>query len=460
MARPLGRSALQAVLALLLTVLVLPAAFAAEERISERLFLVRDKPGTATQFQMIVHAGCLEEANGQCRGLAHYLEHLVLVGRNPEHKDAGVRLIPDGAMNGWTTQRSTRYWHSAPAREAGPKADLELLFNFYAARLKDFSITPEDAVRERNVVRQEHDSALASRPFPRFASMLTRALLPDHPAGQMVIGTKEDIAAFTLDDARTFHRTWYALNNTVFVVKADIEPAALKDIADRALADVATRQLPPRARLAAPAFAVERKDFREQDAQITRAGVYVRKLFRMEEGDLAANRAARQIVLSFLQSRLPGSPHDVIVDKANLGVVQIVTSLARVAPKIYALTMAGNVAPDADPDKLRLAIESYIDALAGNGIPAATITRLQTRFADARVNADKDPSAVYSRLIGWLVQESRYEDLAQWPQRIAAVTPADVASVLQGFSSPARIVTGILEPAKPALAPVNIEQRP
>src|SRR5437879_1797155 len=58
MARPLGRSALQAVLALLLTVLVLPAAFAVEERISERLFLIRDKPGTATQFQMIVRAGC------------------------------------------------------------------------------------------------------------------------------------------------------------------------------------------------------------------------------------------------------------------------------------------------------------------------------------------------------------------------------------------------------------------
>jgi predicted Zn-dependent peptidase len=105
-------------------------------------------------------------------------------------------------------------------------------------------------------------------------------------------------------------------------------------------------------------------------------------------------------------------------------------------------------------------MESYIDALAGNGIPAATITRLQTRFADARVNADKDPSVVYSRLIGWLLQGSRYEDLAQWPQRIAAVTPGDVAGVLQGFSSPGRIVTGILEPAKPALAPVNIEQRP
>src|ERR1700704_417098 len=140
MARPFGRSALQAALALLVSVLTMSAAFAAEERVGDRLFLVRDKPGTPTQFQMIVYAGCLDEANGQCRGLAHYLEHLVLVGRNPEHKDLAMRMIPEGNANGWTSQRTTRYWHSAPARESGPKADLELLFGFYAARLNDFSI--------------------------------------------------------------------------------------------------------------------------------------------------------------------------------------------------------------------------------------------------------------------------------------------------------------------------------
>src|SRR5262245_21810101 len=110
-------------------------AFAAEERVSERVFLVRDKPGTPTQFQMIVLAGCSDEADGQCKGLAHYLEHLVLVGRNPEHKDIAVRFFPDAGSNGWTNMRATVYLHSVPARDGGPKADLERLFTFYAARL-------------------------------------------------------------------------------------------------------------------------------------------------------------------------------------------------------------------------------------------------------------------------------------------------------------------------------------
>jgi zinc protease len=447
MVRPLDQHGLPPALILLFCALLAGGASAAEERIGERLFLVRDKPGTPTQFQMIVNAGCADEAGGECRGLAHYLEHLVLVGRNPEHKDAAVRFFPDGYANGWTNLRATAYVHSVPARASGPSADLEQLFGFYAARLKDFSISPEEALRERTVVRQEHDWRVASRPFPRFARMLDRALLPDHPMGQWTVGTKEDIEVFTLDDAKALHRNWYAINNVYFVIRGDIEPAALKDIADHALAGLVPRRLPPRARLKEPQIIVERKDLREQDAQVRRAGLYVKKLFRMEEPDLAGNRAARQIVLNFLRSRLPGSPYDVIVDRGKLAAGQPFVALTRVAPKTFVLTVGADVAPDVEPEKLLAGVEGYVEALASNGVSAQTIARLQTRFAEARANADKDPAQVYARLIAWLAQGSRYEDLAAWPQRIAAVTPNDVATVLQGISGPGRIVTGVLAPA-------------
>src|SRR5262249_44837327 len=118
------------------TLLPAPAVHAAEQRLGEHLFLVRDKPGTPAQFQMIVGAGCIDEAYSQCRGLAHYLEHLVLVGRNPEHKEIALRFFPDASSNGWTSQRATVYLHTIPARDEGPRADLEKLFAFYAARLK------------------------------------------------------------------------------------------------------------------------------------------------------------------------------------------------------------------------------------------------------------------------------------------------------------------------------------
>ena len=119
-----------------------------------------------------------------------------------------MRLIPDGSMNGVTTQRITRYFHSAPARADGPRADLELLFNFYSARLQDFAITPEDAIRERKVVRQEYDWRTSSQPYTAFVRKLEHALVPDHPAGSFY--TADDVEAYSVDQAKAFTPMVYA----------------------------------------------------------------------------------------------------------------------------------------------------------------------------------------------------------------------------------------------------------
>ncbi|HXW25377.1 MAG TPA: insulinase family protein [Xanthobacteraceae bacterium] len=439
---------------LLAALLALPcaAALGAEERVGERLFLVRDQPGTRTHFQMIVLAGCLDEAYGQCRGLAHYLEHLVLVGRNPEHTDIAVRFFPDSYANGWTSQRGTRYVHIMPAREGGPRADLEKLFAFYAARLKDFSISAEDAVRERNVVLQEHDWRVASKPFERFQRTLDRELLPDHPSGQWTVGTREDIEAFTINDAKAFLRAWYAPNNVYFAVKGDVDPVMLKEIADRALAGIPARPLPPRAFAMRPNIDNERIEVREQDTAVKRAGLYFKKLVRMEESDLAAHWAARTITVNFLGSRLPGSLHDAVVDNGRLAAAAPNIALNRVAPNSFVLTIGADVAPDVPPEKLLAAISDYVGRLGDNGISPETVERLKKRFADARANADRHPQQVYDRLIEWLAEVRPYEDLAAVPQRIAAVTPDAVAAIARGISGPGRVVTGILTPASPEAA--------
>ena len=436
----------------LLAILSLPsfAATAGEERVNDRVFLVRDKPGSPTQFHMIVGAGCLDEKYGECRGLAHYLEHLVLVGRNPEHKQIALRFFPDAVSNGWTSHRATVYLHRLPAREEGPRADLEQLFAFYAARLKDFSISAEDAERERNVVRQEHDWRVASKPFARLARKLDRLLIPDHPAGQWVIGTAEDIDKFTLDDARDFHRRWYAINNVNFVVLADIDPAILREVADKALASIEPRPLPVRDIAGQPAFEVERKDIVEEDATIKRAGLYFKKLMRIEEENILATAAARTLVTRFLTSRLPGSLYDVLVDKGKLAAGAPSVSFNRVAPKIFTLSIGASVAENVAPDRLLAAITVYVEGLATSGMAPDTLARLKTRLANARATADKDPRQVHSRLVRWLANRNRYENLALWPQRIAGVTPEQVAVMLKGMSEPGRIVTGVLAPPKDA----------
>lgn len=427
-----------------------PAAAVVEERVGERVFLVRDKAGTSTQFQMVVLAGCSDEPGGECRGLAHYLEHLVLVGRNPEHNDIAVRFFADATSNGHTSQRATVYVHSLPPRPGGPAADLERLFQFYAARLQDFAITEQEVERERNVVLQEHDWRVGSSPYRRFERKLDRELIPDHPSGQWTIGTRENISALTLAEAQAFHRAWYAINNAYFVVKADMSAEELKAIADRTLGKLRAKRLPPRATLKQPAVPVERKAFTESDRAVKRASVLYRKLIRIEGGDTPAQRAARSILVSFLRSRLPGSPHDALVDRQEVANGTPFVGIDRVAPKTFVVRMSAEVAPDVDTDKLRAAMEAYVDGLAGLAFPQDLLDRLKQRAADARRNEDKDAVVVYNRLVSWLSNRSDYADLALWPQRIAGVSQPAVREALVSLAAKGRVVTGSLTPASEA----------
>ncbi len=184
----------------------------AEFRISDRVILVRDERMVQTHFTLVVHAGCLDE-EPDCRGVAHYLEHLLLAGRNPDHTESASRFFSDGYANGWTTHKATAFVHRIAPRRAeqgGPMADLERLFAFYANRLRSFEVSAADAVRERNVVLQEYQLRTGNNPFGRFGVQLEKVLFPHHSLGQPVIGSPETITALTLEQAQRFHARWYA----------------------------------------------------------------------------------------------------------------------------------------------------------------------------------------------------------------------------------------------------------
>ena len=89
-----------------------------EVRIAENVYVVPDKTAESISGWLVVKAGCADEAYGDCRGLAHYLEHLLLVGRRPDHSTSSFSLFPEGAANGWTSHRSTTYFQRFPAKGA------------------------------------------------------------------------------------------------------------------------------------------------------------------------------------------------------------------------------------------------------------------------------------------------------------------------------------------------------
>jgi predicted Zn-dependent peptidase len=195
-----------------------------------------------------------------------------------------------------------------------------------------------------------------------------------------------------------------------------------------------------------PAIVAERTDIRRADPDVKQAGIYYKKVVRIEEKDVLATMAATGIIESFLGSRLSGSPFHTIVEKGKFPESATSMSLVRIAPNTYVLDISASVAAGLAPEQLLGAISDYVDALARNGISARTIERLKSRWATRRGERDQTPDLATSEFYNWLIWDHRYDDYLRIPQRIAAVSPEAVAEVLRALSGPGRIVTGTLTP--------------
>ena len=415
--------------------------------VADRVFLVPDAPGAGTRFQMIVGAGCLDEPEGRCLGLAHYLEHLVMLGRNAGHGDAAVRLIGDGGANGWTLERATVYSHILPARPGGSAADLERLFGFYAGRLRDFAITPADAARERDVVVQEHDGRVQGNAFVALERTLARMLLPDRPNGQWVVGEREALRAMTVEAARAFHRDWYHRNNVWFLVSGAVAPTEVKALAEKALAGLSEPPLPERPLVAPPEFVTGRTDLRQTSTAIRRAGVIVKKLVNLPEPDLVEARAARRLFGDFLASRLPGSLIGQLGDRDGLIATRPTITLERLGAGSYILHVGVDVAAGVDPAEVREAIVDYLEGLETNpGLDDPTVARLQRRFVNTQSDIAQDSRREFGQLASWLASGGTPDMLARWTARVPLLPPAAVRAFAAAFAGEGRVVTGILEP--------------
>jgi zinc protease len=417
-----------------------------EIRLSDRVILVRDDRMRQTHFTLVVHAGCLDE-EPDCRGIAHYLEHLLLVGRNPEHSEAAFRFFADGYANGWTHHKATAYVHRIAPRQTDPgdaMADLERLFAFYANRLRGFEVSAADALRERNVVLQEYQLRIGNNPSGRFGRQFETVLLPDHPLGRSVVGSPETIDAFTLEEAKRFHARWYGPNNTTVVIAGNLDPEAVRAAAARTFGAVEPWPLPPRPGRAAPQIAPERLSFTADAAQVKRRTVRYAKLILVpEEND--GLRSARMLLGTFLAGQLAGSPHDVLVEQQ--GVTDGINAwVSRQLPGLYRIDLSAEPTPDTSPQQLADAMRRYVDDWAGRRFDPAILERLKRRFAADHARASLSGERVMDRVVSWVANGEAYDRLALVPQQVAETTEDDVSRLLTALAGPGRELTGFLLP--------------
>ena len=425
-----------------------------EFRIGNNVFVVPDKNARSITGWLIVLAGCADEADGKCVGIAHYLEHLLFINRDSDNRSK-VAMFADGSGNGWTTHRTTAYFQRFPARPATNAENLEKLMSHFAGLLSDVRVEGAQADRERNVVLQEYQQNTGRNPFARFAVGLNLAMMPDEPLGQRVIGSPETISAFTTDAARAFHARWYARTNAAIVLHGPIGREDVAALVARHIAPLPAKPVPPNAWKTKRAYEPGQQLIRATEKDARQIGVYFDKLVTFEETAVARgiNDAANGVLGSFLSSRLAESPvenmmeRDGLVSEARLGV-------ARVRDGTMRISFSGVPAAGVAPEKVLDAARVYIANLARTGLTQETVDRLKQRITNERALLAEQPGLYAQALMNWLSSHGTYERWNTRQARHAAITAADVNRLLALVAGPGREVAGVMLPGAPSAAGV------
>jgi len=181
------------------------------------------------------HVGAKNEPTGKT-GFAHLFEHLMFNGSENFNTDWFKALEKLGAtdMNGTTNQDRTNYFENVPT------AALDQVLWLESDRMGWLTGAIDQAKldEQRGVVQNEKRQG-QNQPYSIAWDIITESTYDlDHPYGHTVIGSMEDLDAASLDDVKTWFKTYYGPSNAVLVLAGDITVEEAKAKAQKYFGDI------------------------------------------------------------------------------------------------------------------------------------------------------------------------------------------------------------------------------
>ena len=435
-----------------LAVAALDAATAPELKFTDtklknglRVIIHEDHTAPVYSIAVVYNAGSRDERQGRT-GFAHLFEHMMFKGS--ENVGPGEHFVlvfnNGGSMNGTTNEDRTLYYETLPSNQ------LDLGLFLEADRMRSLEITKDNLDNQRNAVQEERRQGLDNQPYGKSFEAFQELANDSFAYKHSVIGSMADLNAASVEDVASFFKTYYAPNNAVIGISGDVNSA--------------------------DTLAKVRKYFEPIPAQPAPAPVMV---------DEKPQAAERRVVLEDPLARL--SRLDIGYKIAPLG-----------SKDDEALSVLGTVLSSGRSSRLYEAIvrqkqlSSGVGAgssqLRGTGhfrfnatlLPGKTMADLEAAIWEEIEKVKKGPIADWEiekarnqarrQLVGTLqsslsravlmAQDALYFNepgrINKMPDRIAAVTAADVQRVATAYLVPGRRTVVITNP-KPAAAKGGVQ---
>ncbi|HEV7764436.1 MAG TPA: pitrilysin family protein [Thermoanaerobaculia bacterium] len=189
-------------------------------------------------------------------GFAHLFEHLMFQGSDSLGKMEFIKLIQSngGVLNGSTRFDFTNYFEIVPAHT------LETMLWAEADRMRSLAITQENLKNQQDVVKNEVRVNVLNQPYGGFPWLdLPQYANTNWFNAHNFYGDLSDLDAATLDDSRSFFKTYYAPNNAVLAIVGDFESTQALAWVKQYFGAIAAQPQPPRPDISEPRQTAEKR---------------------------------------------------------------------------------------------------------------------------------------------------------------------------------------------------------
>ena len=178
-----------------------------------------------------INAGTRNEEPGE-EGLAHFCEHVTFKGTERRKAWHILNCLESvgGDLNAYTNKEGTVYYSAILKEHIARAVDLLTDIVFH-------SVYPQAEIdKEVEVICDEIESYNDS-PAELIYDEFENIIFKGSPLGHNILGTAEQVRAFTTEDALRFTRKLYRPDNAIFFAYGDIDFKKLVRLLQRALAD-------------------------------------------------------------------------------------------------------------------------------------------------------------------------------------------------------------------------------
>ena len=172
-------------------------------------------------------------------GISHMFEHLMFRGTK-KYPDMDSLYDENGVVgvNAHTSYDFTGYMGKFPPEK------LSLVLDVESDRIENLLLTKEVLAKERKAVQEERYMSLENNPKGLLFESLMRLVFTKHSYKWPIIGYKEDIASYKLEDLKKWYRTYYSPNNIVLTLSGSFSEREAKKQIKKYFGPLQTQTLP------------------------------------------------------------------------------------------------------------------------------------------------------------------------------------------------------------------------